>query len=284
MRSRARLADAKVWQCMQCQLTMCDPLPHIDSPSAGASSILTEESFTQATLRYTDAQRARFDQLARGRHALYSRDLGSRTYRILEIGCGAGGLGGPMRRAGVDYEGVDLDHRPVDAARRRGEGAWLTVGDFMDDSFTGTWDVVFATQVLEHITRPITFMNKIAASLTPGGIVHLDVPSHSTLAGVPSRLFGGIGGRFGAIDWPHHAIAYNAASLKRMLQERYAISIFTASPDDALWGQAVVPRVALRAYYRASRVTHRESLLVAYGRRRPDLQEGVMPNTGASAK
>ena len=265
-RLRASLTESDVWQCRECGLTQCQPLPSISAPSAGAASILTEESFTEGILWPTDAQRIRYEVLARRRYELYARDLGTRPFRMLEVGCGSGALGGPMRRSGVDYEGIDLDHRPIDAARQRGEGDGLTVGDFMDDSFTGTWDVVFATQVLEHITRPLSFVDKIAASLIPGGIVHLDVPSQSTLAGIPSRLLRGVGSRFGAIEWPHHAIAFNARALERTLEKRYQVSVFTASPDDPLWGQAVVPLFAARAYYVAAQLLNKESLLVAYGR------------------
>ncbi len=268
-RRRAVVSGSEVWQCTTCELTQCDPLPHIEAPSSGASTILTEESFTEAMLRPTEAQRSRYEQLARGRWELYSRDLGRQRFRMLEIGCGAGGLGPPMRALGVEYEGIDLDHRPVDGARQRGEGDGLTVGDFMADAARGTWDVIFATQVLEHITRPVLFVEKITGCLAPSGILHLDVPSQATLAGVPSRLLRGIGSRFGAIDWPHHAIAYGPTALRRLLEPSYRVQIFTASPADPMWGQAVVPGCAALAYYRGSRVLNRESLLVAYGRSRP---------------
>lgn len=261
----ARLPDTTVWRCARCGLTQCDPLPAVDSPSAGAMSILTEESFTARLLQMPAAVRERYAQLASTRAARYRRDLGRDNFRMLEIGCGSGGLGAAMRALGVGYEGIDLDHRPIDAARERGEGDSLSVGDFMDPEFTGTWDVVFATQVLEHITRPHEFLARIATCLSRGGLLHLDLPSHDTLAGLPSRAARGIAGRYGAIDWPHHAIAYRANTLRRVIKPGFDAVVFATSPDDAMWGQAVVPTTVARAYYRASRLVRRQSLLVAYG-------------------
>lgn len=273
----ARMTETSVWRCRHCGLTQCDPLPHVDSPSAGAVSILTEESFTTGLLRISDGVRSRYATLATARAARYRQDLGRREFRMLEIGCGAGSLGIAMQKLGVVYDGIDLDHRPIDAARDRGEGKGLTVGDFMDPGFTGTWDVVFATQVLEHIIRPHDFLAKIARCVSHDGIVHVDLPSQYTLAGLPSRAARGIAGRYGAIDWPHHAIAYNSAALKTLLRPSVQAKVFRASPDDEMWGQAVVSTAVSRAYYTASRLLRRESLLVAYGRVRESARAPDMP-------
>lgn len=55
------------------------------------------------------------------------------------------------------------------------------------------YDVIFMTQVLEHITHPREMVERLYASLVPGGIPHLDVPNQGTLAGWPSRLLRGSG-------------------------------------------------------------------------------------------
>lgn len=269
--TRATLRHSDVWECDTCGLVQCDPLPSIDSPSSGNSSILTEESFTESTMTSCPALENRYAELATARHEVYSRDLGKPNYRFLEIGCGSAGLAEHMRRLGVDYDGIDLDPRPVAAARERGTGDGLDglrVADFMDDSVSGCWDVIFLTQVLEHITRPRDFLDKIARSLSPDGLLHLDVPHHDTLAGIPSRAARGIGARYGAIDWPHHSIAYRPRPLAGLLKPMFDVRVFRATPEDRVWGQAHVPsRLVERAYYTISRLASRESLLVAYGRR-----------------
>jgi SAM-dependent methyltransferase len=128
------------------------------------------------------------------------------------------------------------------------------------------YDVIFMSQVLEHIIRPREVLGKVSSLLKPDGILHLDVPNHNGLAGLPSRVLGGTGSRFGAIEWPHHAIAYNRRSLAELLDHRFVARVFTATPDDQLWGQAVVPTIPARLYYAATRALRARSLLVAFGR------------------
>jgi len=263
----AHLTATDVFECAGCDLVVCDPLPTMASASAGAASVLTEERFTASILAVPAAQAARYDALARARHHRYRRDLGRARFRLLEIGCGAAGLAGELGRLGVAYHGLDLDPRPVEAARARGVTG-LRVGDFLELPDEEPYDVVCLSQVLEHITRPRDLIAKICRWLVPGGLIHVDVPHHGGLAGLPSRLVGGHRDRFGAIEWPHHAFAYRPLTLARLLAPSFEASTFTAAPDHPLWGQAVVPTPITRAYYAASRLAHARSLVIGYGPRR----------------
>src|SRR4029077_6325713 len=110
------------------------------------------------------------------RHRRYSAALKRSSYRLLEIGCGGAGVAAPFTDLGVDYHGIDIDSRPVDRARARGI-ANLVVGDFMDHPLDGRYDVIFLTQVLEHITDPTAFVDRVSTALTIGGVLHLDVPN-----------------------------------------------------------------------------------------------------------
>lgn len=261
------IRDVDVVRCSGCGLVFCDPLPRIDSESSGASSILTEETFTARMIRDCPERAERYRVLAAARYRRYARTLGRARFRMLEIGCGEAGMAAEMAAHGVGYLGLDIDPRPIEVARSRGIEA-CRVGDVFSCDEDVKYDVVFMSQVLEHITRPREMIEKIGALLAPDGILHLDVPNHNGLAGLPSRLAGGIGTRVGAIDWPHHSIAYHRRSLVRLLGGRFVVRAFTATPDDRLWGQAVVPTVPVRLYYAASRVLRARSLLVAFCRPR----------------
>ena len=254
-----------VVRCAGCGLVFCDPLPRIASKSSGESSILTEEAFTAQMIRDSPGSSDRYRVLANARYRHYSATLGRTSFRMLEVGCGEAGMAAEMRAHGVDYQGIDIDPRPIEAARSRGIGS-CRVGDVMSYDENATYDVIFMSQVLEHITRPRELLGKLAALLKPDGILHLDVPNHNGLAGLPSRVLGGLSGRFGAIEWPHHAIAYDRRSLVELLDHRFVVHAFTATPDDRLWGQAVVPAIPARLYYAATRDVRARSLLVAFCR------------------
>lgn len=205
------------------------------------------------------------NSVAQRRHQHYSRLLGRSSYSLLEIGCGAAGLGPGFVSAGVDYSGLDIDPRPIEAAKARGVEN-LHVGDFMGFSSQRKFDVIFMTQVLEHITHPREMIKRIHDSLSPGGVIHLDVPNQRTLAGTPSRLGRGMGTRLGAIDYPHHSIAYTAEPLAQLLREDFDAEVFSATPNHPVWGQAGVPGPVARAYFACQRVLGGRSLVVAVGR------------------
>ena len=53
-------------------------------------------------------------------------------------------------------------------------------GDFLKTSFKKKFDILFASQVLEHIDEPDTF-NKCNEVLSKDGILHIDVPNDKSL-------------------------------------------------------------------------------------------------------
>ena len=179
----ATLADGvKVLRCLRCRLVRTDPLPSIGSGSSGTRSVLTSEDYTAGMVSNFESRRPFYGRLALQRHRRYSESLGRKTYRLLEIGCGVAGLAEGFRSVGVEYSGLDLDERPIDFASSRGVSG-VRVGDFMDEEPTEHFDVVACSQVLEHIKTPAEFILKIGRSLRPGGVLHLDVPNHDSLAG-----------------------------------------------------------------------------------------------------
>jgi SAM-dependent methyltransferase len=259
------MKHGKVVRCAACGLVFCDPLPQIASKSSGESSILTEEAFTARMIRDSPGRSDRYRALADTRYHHYSEMLGRASFSMLEVGCGEAGMAAEMGSHGVDYQGIDIDPRPIEAAHSRGIES-CRVGDVLSCDEDVQYDVIFMSQVLEHITRPREVLGKISALLKPDGILHLDVPNHDGLAGLPSRVLGGAGNRFGAIEWPHHAIAYNRRCLVELLEHRFVVRAFTATPDDRLWGQAVVPTISTRLYYAATRALRAQSLLIAFCR------------------
>jgi SAM-dependent methyltransferase len=263
----AQLAETQVFRC-ECAFVACDPLPDIASPSAGSSSVLTPEDFTTGRILGLSAASAKpFADLARARHARYAADLGRPPGRLLEIGCGAAGLAEELQRLGVAYHGLDLDPRPLEAARERGVQS-LRVGDFLDLSDEEPYDVICLSQVLEHVKRPRELISKARRWLVPGGLIHIDVPNHGGLAGLPSRFARGLNRRFGAIEWPHHAFAYDRTSLAAALGPDFRAKVFTATPADPTWGQGVIPTLLTRGYYASSRLLRAHSLVIGYGPRR----------------
>lgn len=99
--------------------------------------------------------------------------------RVLDLGCGNGGLLLPWAEAGHRCWGLDLELHPevTDVAREaglplvhvRGRGEALP---FADASF----DLVLLAETLEHVARPRALGREVRRVLRPGGICYVTTP------------------------------------------------------------------------------------------------------------
>jgi SAM-dependent methyltransferase len=97
--------------------------------------------------------------------------------RVLDMGCGSGGIG-HYRPAGRQVYGLDRDARRLAAAQPA--YAWVAVWDFdaaphlpFPDSF---FDAVVTKDILEHLLKPWKTLADIHRVLRPGGQVLASVP------------------------------------------------------------------------------------------------------------
>lgn len=101
--------------------------------------------------------------------------------RVLDIGCGAGGLdallaGRCRQYVGIDYKAhiLKFTSPPENAGYTQGNGISLPLPD-------ASFDFVFAFDVLEHLTGGITWqeklMNEISRVLRPLGMVMISTPN-----------------------------------------------------------------------------------------------------------
>jgi len=263
------IAGLRVAECGSCGLCFCVDIPPSVSPSAGDRSTETDECYTQNLLFQSDRKRQRYEELAAHRFAYYRALVGPRP-RILEVGCGTAGLAQPLTLLGAEYVGVDLDHRVI-AHAPTGDDISVFVADVFDMNEHSGFDVVIASQVLEHVIDPVGFASHLASLLRPGGILHLDVPNHASLAGLPSRWCRlGRKARFGGIVPPHHCFSYRSSTLKRLLSPWFDARVFTADSLDPCFGQVGPWSRPAETYFHLSRRLRIGNLLVAIGTRRVD--------------
>ncbi len=101
------------------------------------------------------------------------RGFGSPGGRFLDLGCGNGQLLGMMSRAGFSVCGVDIS--PASCAIARGQGFEVYCGDITDNILPhapGSFDVIAAIEVLEHLHSPGKCLQRVAQLLRPGGLFY----------------------------------------------------------------------------------------------------------------
>lgn len=116
------------------------------------------------------------------RAAFPDRDEGS--VKILDIGCGKGNIALPLAWLGYDVTGVDYDRASVEDARSQAASSSIRA-TFLEGSLARvagtTFDVIIASEVLEHQKDTSAFLADIAARLAPDGLLLLSVPNGKSL-------------------------------------------------------------------------------------------------------
>lgn len=123
--------------------------------------------------------------------------------RILDVGCGDGVISGPLVKAGHYVTAVDLP--TVATAANKSKVSALIAGDAETLAFPGaTFDLVIASEVLEHFWAPENFVNEAYRTLKPHGSLIIETPE-------------GLAG----LNYDSHMNYYTVEKIEKMLAPRF---------------------------------------------------------------
>src|SRR5262249_45374181 len=98
--------------------------------------------------------------------------------RILEVGCGAGQLGGLLHQRGHYVSGIELMPAAAQEASERLDDVVCGDIESMDLPWAdASFDVVLCGDVLEHLADPWRTVRRLAALLVSGGLLIASVPN-----------------------------------------------------------------------------------------------------------
>jgi 2-polyprenyl-3-methyl-5-hydroxy-6-metoxy-1,4-benzoquinol methylase len=196
---------------------------------------------------------ARFDA-QRYRHitAMLRRVLpAQRDARVLDMACGHGPLLNCAKALGYTHlAGVDVSAEQVALARRLGLAEVVCQGlqEYLA-AHAGRFDIVFAMDVLEHLTPPelLACLDAVALALKPGGRVVIHVPNAEGLFGMRMR--------YGDLT---HETAFTATSMTQLLratgfagiechEERPHVHGLSSAVRHLLWRAMTLPTRLLMA-------------------------------------
>jgi 2-polyprenyl-6-hydroxyphenyl methylase/3-demethylubiquinone-9 3-methyltransferase len=128
----------------------------------------------------------------------FHRDPGAfeplRGLRVLDVGCGGGLLTEPLARLGALATGIDPLESSIEAARAHAQAGGLEV-DYRTGSAEALaqqkerFDLVVASEVIEHVLEPADFTDALAAVTRPGGMLVVTTLSR-TLASFAGAIVG----------------------------------------------------------------------------------------------
>lgn len=132
--------------------------------------------------------------------------------RFLDVGCGAGALLKAAVSEGWEAEGVEVSQSSVEYLQK--QNIKVFYGDLMKANFPeGSFDVVTAVEILEHISNPDAVLKEIYRVLRPGGLLWATTP-HGR--GASGKL---LGVQWTCVAPPEHLHLFSVNGIKQLLIE-----------------------------------------------------------------
>ena len=121
---------------------------------------------------------------------LSDRDVALKGLKVLDIGCGGGLLAEPMARLGASVSGIDVTDAAINAAKTHARTMRLSINyqtiTAEELAASGViFDVIYASEVIEHVVDRKTFVDAIAKMLAPKGVLIITTINRS----LPALIF-----------------------------------------------------------------------------------------------
>ncbi len=110
---------------------------------------------------------------------LVKRYFPNKNISVLDIGCGTGDY--VELFSGFEYEGLDISDYAIKKLRKKYPSKKFILGDIFKINFEKKFDLIFFSEVLEHIEEEALFIEKVYSLLKKGGYILFSVPYNPKL-------------------------------------------------------------------------------------------------------
>jgi 2-polyprenyl-3-methyl-5-hydroxy-6-metoxy-1,4-benzoquinol methylase len=136
--------------------------------------------------------------------------------RILDVGCGTGLNASHLAAKGHVVVGIDLSSVAVEKFRQKGFEAMVC--DIESEAVPvpdGSFDLVYASEVIEHLADTAAFLQKLNLLLRPGGTLVLSTPNSAFWA---YRILGVLGQTATDYQHPGHVRFFSKRGLRKAIE------------------------------------------------------------------
>jgi SAM-dependent methyltransferase len=160
--------NCDMFRCGRCGTLFVSPPPLVED---------TDKIYTDAYHGATSGYFAKVEKKLRrsaGRVRKLKRYV--RGGRFLDVGCNGGFMVQAAREAGFDAFGIDIDAVSIAYAREHYGAHFETTHVEEFATRGGSFDLIYCSEVVEHVPQPLPFLAAIAAVLAPGGYLFITTP------------------------------------------------------------------------------------------------------------
>lgn len=221
--------------CDNCGLARLNPRPDVSElgriypPEYYAYNLQADNEGSRSA---TDRMKVRVYQ--RRIEDLVGRLDSRNRLRLLDIGCADGRLLDWYRSSAVGHRlethGIEMSEGA--AAIARGRGHQVVTGRFeVDEELEGgSFDIILAAHVIEHVDDPMAFARRAAELLAPNGVLAIATPNWNS---ADARRFRGT---WGGNHFPRHWTLYEEATLNH-LASQLALKVMRVEyqPNPIFW-------------------------------------------------
>ena len=200
VRERGAKSGFQMLSCRGCKTLYTSQLPSAETAEDYDSYYCAEN------LAVPDFINQRLDELV-AEFASYRQNG-----RLLDVGFGAGTLMEAARRAGWTTLGVEVSKSAAEHVRALGFEVFcgtLQEAGYPDNHF----DVVTASEVLEHVPDPQSVLDEIARVIRPGGLLWGTTP-HGR--GLSAHM---LGLKWSVVSPPEHLQLFSVRGIRKMLKQ-----------------------------------------------------------------
>ena len=192
----------EISECGACASLFVDPMP---SPEV-------LDAFYQNYHKTAQYRSKLPSKLRRAKNRIRRVAWRRRGRTFIDVGCNVGFAVEAARRLGFDAVGIDVDQAAIAEARALFPEARFEVADVIDLARDDArFDVVYCSEVVEHLADPLPFATALRQILAPAGRAFLTTPNiaHPSL---PETLM-----ESEEIRPPEHLLYFNPSSFELLL-------------------------------------------------------------------